>query len=576
MNATYIFFSSDKLEKGKRFTVSTLLKTRPVKQIIKLLHLKDYLVVVGELASGKSAILCQLAEEMYKTEGYHIVITNKPSDVLRRINEYQKLLFVFDDVCGKFTFDPIAADSWNVLSSRIRNRLGQTKAKLIFSCRTHIFKEKMYQAVDVLSENKCDIQSPDFTMTTEDNLEIAMQYLTEKEFSILKEANIFKTSKYIPLICNIYSVLRILETNVLYNFANSRQGIENQIGLMATNPIWPDILFHFVINNNKLSESFVIGNQCTLSEVQGNFSSHEVIKCIRQSQLFFKIAHSAYFVCDDMVFDVLVSFISKIRLNDVLKFACADILCERCHFESNGICPDYGYIKIPFDKEELYFKRIFSDIIKFKIGISFKNRQLKYKSYRSKFIHFLLNKMKDSNFTESIYKTNVSPLLISAFQGLHDVVGVLLKMAPSNVVNMTDKVGRTALYIAAEFNDIQTGKILLTNKCDLNISRKDECHEGETPLHIAAFKCNDNFIELLLEHNVDINLKDAMHMTALHISCTKEDEKSVNILLRNGASPDISNKKNNIPLHAAVDKGNTMMVNALIFNKSNLQTRNED
>lgn len=515
---------------------------------------------------------------MFQQEGYQIVTANKPSDIVAKNDEYLKQLFVFDDVCGKFSFDPILADNWNLRSAKIRKKLKENRTKIIFSCRANISKEKMFQSVSILADNIYDLQSSEFSMTTEDNLKIAASHhLHQIDLGRLKTTNNFKSSKCIPLFCNLYNVLRTDDTNVLHLFSNFKEILEDKICLIANNPMYSTIFFLFVIHNNKLDKSFAKDNQSIMNEIgESLFQADEVIDAVQRCRLFVKKNYDSFFICHDMVFDILVSFVSQRRLDEVLKFACFDILCERCHFESIGIGPDYGCIKIPFHKEELYFKSLIHNVVNNKKKNCFKNRQLKFKSYRIKFITFLLNNVNEPFFTESIYQTDVSPLLISTFQGLHDVVSVVLKIAPSNIVNMADEVGRTALYIAAEFNDIHTGKILLNNRCDSDISRRDEYHEGESPLHIAAFKCNYEFIQLLIENNVQINQRNTMHMTALHISCTKEDVPSVQLLLRNGAKTNIPDTKKNIPLHTAIDKGNTTMVESLIYYRSNLQTINED
>ncbi|CAG2221851.1 unnamed protein product [Mytilus edulis] len=366
------------INSGIYFSDSALVETRPVKLIDKILSEKDCLTITGVSGSGKTVILYQLADKMFQQEGYQIVTANNPSDVLAKNDDYLKQLFVFDDVCGKFSFDPILADNWNLRSAKIRKILKENRTKIIFSCRANISKELMFQSVSILADNICDIQSSEFSMTTEDNFKIAASHnLHEIDLGRLKTTNDFKSSKCIPLFCNLYNVLRTDDTNVLHFFSHCKEILEDKMRLIANNP-----------------------------------------------------------------------------------------MCS-----------------------------------------------------------------------------------------LYDVVGVLLKITPFNVVNMADEVGRTALYIAAEFNDIHTGKILLSNRCDSDISRSDEYHEGESPLHIAAFKCNYEFIQLLIENNVQINQRNAMHMTALHISCTKEDVPSVQLLLRNGAKTNIPDTKMNIPLHTAIDKG---------------------
>lgn len=571
----HLLVFSDNFEKNK--TDCKLVETRPFKLLKKHMVENDYCDVIGASGSGKTVILYQLANEMFKTEGYKIIIGNKPSDVLEKNNDNQKQLFIFDDVCGKFAFDQILGESWNLLSSRIREILKRKSTKLIFSCKSQIAKQKKFKTISLLSEKTCDIQSSECSHAIDDILQIAKNNLTESDIKCLKTSGSFKTSKCLPLLCNLFSALRRVETNFSNFFSNTKKSLEFELELMEKEPTWSTIFFLFVISNNKLEVCFITNNQSILTEIgESNISADKVLDVLESCSWLVNKTRETFFVCHDMVFDILVSFVSQRRLHDLLKFASADILSERCHLESIGVGPDIGCIKIPFDKEELYFKRLVLDVNNLEISIFSRNRQLKFKSYRKKFNKFLIKNAKDSNFIESIYKSDVSPLHLSTVQGLCDVVGVLLDISPPDIVNMTDQAGRTSLYIAAECNDIHTGTVLLKKMCDLNKSRTDECHEAESPLHVAAFKLYNGFIELLIKNNVAVNQLNAMQMTALHISCTMNDEKSVKFLLENGANPNICNTKMNTPLHTAADKGNNIIAKYLIDYKSNIDARNED
>lgn len=65
-------------------------------------------------------------------------------------------------------------------------------------------------------------------------------------------------------------------------------------------------------------------------------------------------------------------------------------------------------------------------------------------------------------------------------------------------------------------NQYDNLKILLENNfTNINIQDSD----GDTPLHIAVFMCNDLICELLLTHKADITIKDKWGQTALHRIC---------------------------------------------------------
>ncbi|MBP8082394.1 MAG: ankyrin repeat domain-containing protein [Spirochaetes bacterium] len=76
--------------------------------------------------------------------------------------------------------------------------------------------------------------------------------------------------------------------------------------------------------------------------------------------------------------------------------------------------------------------------------------------------------------------------------------------------NSYDNNGKTPLICAIEDYAVETFKILLKNKADVNLaSKKDK----RTPLHYGVLRNNKSIVENLLKYDADINLKDAEGLT---------------------------------------------------------------
>ena len=98
---------------------------------------------------------------------------------------------------------------------------------------------------------------------------------------------------------------------------------------------------------------------------------------------------------------------------------------------------------------------------------------------------------------------------------------------------------------------------------------------GSTALHLAARLGNEEVSELLVNHaKVDVNSKDATHMTSLHLACISGNVAISRKLLARGA--DIRAKTSDLmtPLHSAVYNGNTQLA-SLILNKGRLRQNSE-
>jgi ankyrin repeat protein len=78
-------------------------------------------------------------------------------------------------------------------------------------------------------------------------------------------------------------------------------------------------------------------------------------------------------------------------------------------------------------------------------------------------------------------------------------------------------------------------------------------HRGKTALHIAAERGNLRIVQLLLEHEVDVDVADASGCTALHYAARGAHAEVVALLLAEGADSEARDGEGRSPLHAAAD-----------------------
>jgi hypothetical protein len=114
----------------------------------------------------------------------------------------RKQVFVFDDMCGKYSVHVQTMNDWNVLSDCIQKIIDGKKVKILLSCRSYIFHQ--FRNVNLLTSTSCDFLSSDNVLTVGERRGIAMKYLTENETRIIQGMEVFKQYDFFPLLCQLY------------------------------------------------------------------------------------------------------------------------------------------------------------------------------------------------------------------------------------------------------------------------------------------------------------------------------------------------------------------------------------
>jgi ankyrin repeat protein len=143
-----------------------------------------------------------------------------------------------------------------------------------------------------------------------------------------------------------------------------------------------------------------------------------------------------------------------------------------------------------------------------------------------------------------------------------------------SIVNMQDKIGRTAMHYAVEHNE-QIAYLLAQQGGDMDC--KDSL--GLTPFLVYATRLHhvmeEDKISFFIKYKVDLNAQDRWGNTALHhatnpyLLCRNGRtiapvENSIPRLLKYGADKTIKNKKGETPVHTALDAGNKRAVRFLL------------
>ena len=108
------------------------------------------------------------------------------------------------------------------------------------------------------------------------------------------------------------------------------------------------------------------------------------------------------------------------------------------------------------------------------------------------------------------------------------------------------KTKDSLIHIIAQLGRVEFLQ-LIASQFPEDIQELFECRnvDGKTPLHEAAQNSQTDIINLLLDHNVQVDPIKRADWTPLMLACTKtgpESQKSINTLISNGADLTLQNK----------------------------------
>ncbi|XP_076141353.1 uncharacterized protein ankrd2 [Alosa pseudoharengus] len=98
----------------------------------------------------------------------------------------------------------------------------------------------------------------------------------------------------------------------------------------------------------------------------------------------------------------------------------------------------------------------------------------------------------------------------------------------------------------------------------------------KSALHHAAQEGHTAVIQKLLEHGVDIHLKDRLHSTAVHWACRGGSLAALKLLHIHGANLNARDKLFSAPLHVATRTGHYHVVEYLLNNKVKINSRDRE
>jgi cytohesin len=156
---------------------------------------------------------------------------------------------------------------------------------------------------------------------------------------------------------------------------------------------------------------------------------------------------------------------------------------------------------------------------------------------------------------------------------LHNAIGTDRMEAVSSLLNMhvplnvrNPRTGSTPLAIAAEFNRVEAGRLLLARGVDVELAN----NQGVTPLSYAASKGHFSLAKLLLDHGAKVEVSDRFGQTPLWQSAKYQHHELAALLLGHGADANSHDSRGQSALHLAAQTGDVRTLDLLLLAHANV------
>lgn len=557
--------------------------------------------VYGISGIGKSATIHHVALLLREQSQYEIIPCHSPEDIERNFRKNENQVFVFDDVCGRYSAIQNEVNSWLKYEPVLKSIIREGNTKIIASCRMQVFKEEQFQRIGFLTE--CSIEFTNNLLTKNQKRSIAEKYLDLNLIRAIE--NVINTNDFLPLMCSLYR--NHTEKDVVEFFENPFDIYMSEFDNMKEEPyklkyfaillivlcngelcfpVKENNISHFYqcfpvkgnngnntarhdINIQNLLEDYGISGGAPktdiliqLDSLVGTFLKTEYYhNKVGKEMVIYRTMHAK-------LFDYMCHHcgLQQNFQNLIIKYACRSLLNQQTCIDSLAKSKERPIV-ISTENEEEFFCRMIRDILEVKSDEVFRSPQMQSPEYRQKLIRFLncnadllkasfndikigrkvLRGILASNYSDVIAVViNIAGSLVSVADRAYctdkPVIGMLRKT--SRNVNMASikihKHHYTPLVCACFHGHTEIVKLLLSEGTSVNCNVS---HRKLTPLLAAIIGNNTDIVEKLLENDeLDVNTSDSNNVSPLMVACKTGNFPVVRSLVERGAVLDAIDK----------------------------------
>ncbi|VDI56400.1 death-associated protein kinase [Mytilus galloprovincialis] len=629
----HIFEQFEKRLEQWRKDDQQFVSTEAEKHVMQKVLIQSSITLVGNSGTGKSFLSKHIALIM-KKHGYTVIPCSKPEDIVKWFKHGRKTLFVFDDVCGRYTLNQQIYTDWKQRLDHI-NLFSEDKCcKIISTCRLEVYKDELFSNLSIFKMCNIDLSSKEFKLSAAEKFALAEVYFKENTDEV-KELS--ENYDFFPLLCSLYHKQNLQKNvSVTSFFSNPFEVFKDQLEQM----------YGESDADKKVEQYTRILEECELNKGTSIKSLKKSLETLEGTYVVKE--DSTYKIIHDKLFDFLAKYFGEKMLHIFIDHANTDFIEERFLWkitDNMGTETEF-VIRIPDKYINRYIGRLLTDWEKGYVYSVCQNRNMNSTTFTENFITRLnqldLSKQEELVCTKDIHMKDIAlagscymgtielvkwlisrnsdinycredgwfPLLWASQKGHFDVVKELLQYSAD--VNKCEKNDASPLYIASQNGHVDVVKELLQHSADVNKSSQNghvdvvkellhhsadvnKCdNNGVSPLSIASENGHVDVVKELLQHSADVNKCDNTGVSPLyiasqngHVDVVKEllhHSADVNKCDNNGVSPCNTNRiaffsdvdMDWVPLFIASQKGHVDVVKELLQHSADVNKCNKN
>lgn len=550
-------------------------------KVIQKLEEHNVITLYGKSGIGKSATIHHVALILQKHGQYEICPCRSPKDIEQKIKN-RRQVFVFDDVCGRYSAIQDDIDSWLEYESFLISITREKKVKVIVACRLQVFKEEQFQRTCFLK--KCAIEFTDDLITPDQKRSIFEKYLDSDLLPAIE--NDISTYDFFPLMCSLYR--KHTQTDIVKFFENPFDIYMSEFDSMKQNQnrVKYFTIILIVLCNGELRfpdqqdtgsfekkhekyfknlmedcgifrETSKTDIKMHLDSLVGTFLKTE---CYRNNMgkdmVIYRPIHAKLFV------DYMCHHCGLHFQNVIIKYATSSLLGQRTRLESSASTEE-APIVIRTENEVYFYSRMVQDILEDRSEYVFRSSQMKCPEYRHKLIRYL---------------SCNADLLKSIFKDKHIGRKVFFEILASNYSDLISEAESiqgsliSVLYLAYCTEQNFISRFIMKKFRNLNSPSIYIDKYRYTPVVCASYYGHTEMVKLLLSKGASVNCNASyQQLTPLLAAIAGKNSNTVDVIFEtNGLSVNTVNNSLFSPLMMACSKGKFSIVRLLVDKKANV------
>ncbi|XP_076108937.1 uncharacterized protein LOC143076925 [Mytilus galloprovincialis] len=609
----------------------TFVSIEAEKEVMETILTESCTIIIGNSGTGKSFLSRHVALKMMK-QGYIVIPCDNPGDIRQWFKPGRKTLFVFDDVCGRYTLNQQIFTDWKQRHDHIKSLLKDKCCKIMATCRLEVYKEEQFNSLSIFKTCTVDLSSQALKLNAAEKFALAEVYFKNNADQVKELSDEYD---FFPLLCSLYYKQKLQEhVNINNFFSNPFDIFANELTDMyregdAGKMKYCSLVLCVMFNNTLKDEYFtskdkksglVIEDLLDKCELNKGTSIERLRKSLETLKGTYVVKEErTYKIIHDKLFDFLAKYFGKKMLHLFIEHATSDFIRERFIWKTSyNINTNIEFaIKIPDDHIDIYIARLLNDWENGYVNNVNENRNMHSSIFTEKFINNL-NKFdqskqkqlactqdfdnKDIALTGSCFMGTINlvkwligkncdinyysndgwfPLYVASQEGRVDVVKELIQHSAE--VNKCDNEGTSPLYIASQEGHVDVVKELIQHFAEVNKCRNDGtsplyiCKKNDaSPLYIASQEGHFDVVKELIQHSAEVNKCRNDGVSPLCIASQAGHVDVVKELIQHSADVNKCNKNDASPLYIASQEGHFDVVRELIQHSAEVNQCDND